>query len=295
MSVHRILPQRVQHQVGILSIAILAVCGVTPKCVAEDGQPDIRTDVVYGHKDGMALTMDVIEPTKNRRGVGLMFMVSGGWVSMWTPAKQMEPLIKPFLDAGYTVIPVRHGSSPKYVVPEIVQDVRLALDHVHKHSDDWDIDPKRIGVFGYSAGGHLSLMLGTTANDVEEKKPGTKPRIAAVAAVFPPTDLEPYTQPDNPLREQFPALKFDRTRSDEFSPLRQVSAVDAPTVLVHGDKDELVPIWHSEKIRDALTEAKIPNRLVVIPGAAHGFDTKGNETMFKAMVEWFDEHLAERE
>jgi len=283
------------YSASIQSLAFLSVITAgfifVPNVVAQDSQPSLRSDVVYGHKDGMALTMDVIEPKGNRRGVGLMFIVSGGWVSMWAPAKQMEPLIKPFLDAGYTVIAVRHGSSPKYLIPEIVQDVRLALDHVHQHAKAWNIDPHRIGVFGYSAGGHLSLMLGTTANDVKEE---TKPRIAAVAAVFPPTDLEPYTQPDNPLREQFPALQFDRNRSNEFSPLRQVSTVDAPTVLIHGDKDELVPLWHSEKIRDALTEAKVPNRLVVIPGAAHGFNAKGNETMFRAMIDWFNDHLADR-
>lgn len=287
-----------RYSASVQSLALLCVLTagfiLVPSIAAQDTQPALRSDVVYGHKDGMALTMDVMEPKANRRGVGLMFMVSGGWVSMWAPAKQMEPLVKPFLDAGFTVIAVRHGSSPKYLIPEIVQDVRLALDHVHQHAKEWKIDPDRIGVFGYSAGGHLSLMLGTTANDVKEQSEGTRPRIAAVAAVFPPTDLEPYTQPDNPLREQFPALKFDRKRSDEFSPLRQVSDVDAPTVLIHGDKDELVPLWHSEKIRDALTEANVPNRLVVIPGAAHGFDAKGNATMFRAMVEWFNEHLADR-
>jgi acetyl esterase/lipase len=277
-----------------LCLALLATgCSGLLQGFAQDSRPDLREDVVYGHKDGLALTMDVIEPKANRRGVGLMFIVSGGWVSMWAPAKQMEPLIKPFLDAGYTVIAVRHGSSPKYLIPEIVQDVRLALDHVHKKADDWDIDPKRIGVFGYSAGGHLSLMLGTTANDLEKKIDSSVPRIAAVAAVFPPTDLEPYTQPDNPLREQFPALKFDPIRSKEFSPLRQVSSVDAPTVLIHGDKDELVPLWHSEKIRDAMTEAKIPNRLVVIEGGGHGFDAKGNQTMFRSMVDWFNTHLSD--
>lgn len=276
-------------------IALLAAGGSSLlQGIAQEARLEIREDVVYGHKDGMALTMDVIEPQANRRGVGLMFMVSGGWVSMWAPAKQMEPLVKPFLDAGYTVIAVRHGSSPKYLIPEIVQDVRLALDHVHQHSNDWEIDPKRIGVFGYSAGGHLSLMLGTTANDVEDNITGTKPRIAAVAAVFPPTDLEPYTQPGNPLLEQFPALKFDRSRSDEFSPLRQVSPADAPTILVHGDQDELVPLWHSERIREAMAEASIPNRLVVIEGAGHGFDAKGNQTMFRSMVDWFNTHLGEQ-
>jgi len=204
----------------------------------------------------------------------------------------MAGLFQPFSEEGYTVIAVRHGSSPKYLIPEIVQDVRLALDHVHKNASAWDIDPARIGVFGYSAGGHLSLMLGTTANDLNQTADGKGPSVAAVAAVFPPTDLEPYVQPGNPLREQFPALKFDATKSSLFSPLRNVSAVDAPTLLVHGDKDELVPIWHSEKLSDAFNDAKVPNRLVVIEGAAHGFNAEQNKRMFAEMVTWFNTHLA---
>ena len=130
---------------------------------ADDTLPRVRPDVVYGHKDGMALTMDVIEPTQNRKGIALMFMVSGGWVSTWMPVETMAGLFQPLSDEGYTVIAVRHGSSPKYVIPEIVEDVRKALTHVHEHASEWQIDPKKLGVFGFSAGGHLSLMLGNSS------------------------------------------------------------------------------------------------------------------------------------
>jgi acetyl esterase/lipase len=260
-----------------------------PIAYAEDTLPKIRKDVVYGHKDGMALTMDVFEPESKRKGIGLMFMVSGGWVSTWMPPAQMSNFFKPLLDEGYTIIAVRHGSSPKYVIPEIVEDVRKALGHVDKECQEWQIDKSKIGVFGFSAGGHLSLMLGTTAND---KKRG--PRIAAVAAVFPPTDLAPYKTDGNPRMEQFPALKFDSNRNDEFSPLRQVSSVDAPTLLVHGDKDDLVPLSHSENIKEAFSKSEVPCNLVVIRGAAHGFDAEGNRIMFESMRDWFKKHLDER-
>jgi acetyl esterase/lipase len=263
--------------------------GLMPIAYAEDTLPKIRKDVVYGHKDGMALTMDVFEPESKRKGIGLMFMVSGGWVSTWMPPAQMSNFFKPLLDEGYTIIAVRHGSSPKYVIPEIVEDVRKALGHVDKECQEWQIDKSKIGVFGFSAGGHLSLMLGTTAND---KKRG--PRIAAVAAVFPPTDLAPYKTDGNPRMEQFPALKFDSNRNDEFSPLRQVSSVDAPTLLVHGDKDDLVPLSHSENIKEAFSKSEVPCNLVVIRGAAHGFDAEGNRIMFESMRDWFKKHLDER-
>lgn len=265
---------------------LMVVCG-SVFGRGQANEPTVRTDLVYGHKDGMALTMDLFEPSAEPNGVGLMLMVSGGWVSAWSPPEKLRPMIEPFLKAGYRVFAVRHGSSPKYLIPEIVKDVRLAHKHVHEHASEYKIDPKRIGVFGFSAGGHLSLMLGTTSNS----EAGDRPRIAAVAAVFPPTDLRPYVDPANPLREQFPALKFDVEKGSEYSPLLQISKDDAPIILVHGDRDELVPIWHSEKMEEALKKESVAAELVVIPGAAHGFNAEGNRKMYEAMLTWFDRHL----
>lgn len=252
----------------------------------------VTPDVVYGHKDGLALTYDVFRPDRDDDTPGpcLLFMVSGGWVSQWMPPAAMTPFVRPFLDKGYTVCAVRHGSSPRYVIPEIVTDVRAALAHVAANAATHGIDPQRLGIYGFSAGGHLSLMLGTTTNDAAPRQ--GKPHVAAVAAVFPPTDLAPYLDPAAGFLDRFPALKFPREQGDTYSPLRQVTGDDAPTLLVHGDKDELVPLWHSEKIRDAFETAEVPQRLLVIEGAAHGFDADGNRRMVEAMLEWFDRHLA---
>ncbi len=260
-------------------------------CCAQSTDVAVTSDVVYGHKDGMAMTFDVFRPKEKANGVGVLFMVSGGWVSTWVEPKQIMPMFMHLLNKGYTVIAVRHGSSPRYLVPECVSDVQIALDFVSKHASDWQVDPKRLGVFGYSAGGHLSLMLGTVGGI----KRGTEEvaRVAAVVAVFPPTDLGPYVDPKNPLREQFPALKFEPSRAEAYSPLMQVTSDDAPTLLFHGDKDELVPLWHSEKIQKAFDAAKVENKLVVIQGAAHGFNDEGNRRLVKEMTEWFDRYLVQ--
>ena len=249
------------HWKRLATATFLSILVQTPVCNAQLDAVAITPDVVYGHKDGMAMTFDVFRPKENANGIGILFMVSGGWVSTWMEPKQSIPMFKHLLDRGYTVIAVRHGSSPRYLVPECVSDVQLALDFISKHASDWQIDPKRLGVFGFSAGGHLSLMLG------------------------------PYVDPKSPLREQFPALKFEPSRSDTYSPLMQVTADDAPTLLYHGDKDELVPLWHSEKIQKAFEAVKVDSKLVVIPGAAHGFNEEGNRRLAKEMGDWFDRHL----
>jgi acetyl esterase/lipase len=278
------------RQFGLRAIAM--VVSVLASSVVSQAQLDgvtVKPDVVYGHKDGMALTFDVFEPEKNRKGIGLLLMVSGGWVSSWSEPKQIAPRFKHLLDAGYTVLAVRHGSSPRYLVPECVSDVQLALDYVSKHAKELNIDASKLGVFGYSAGGHLSLMLGTVGGTTP--KNGNPARVAAVVAVFPPTDLAPYVDFNSPRREQFPALKFDPAKAESVSPLLKVTSDDAPTLLVHGDLDELVPLWHSEKINEAFQQAKVDSKLVVIQGAAHGFDAEGNKRMNTEMLEWFNSHL----
>lgn len=259
-------------------------------CVAQiPGGYELRPDVVYGHKDGMALTYDVFTPKENARGVGLLFMVSGGWVSQWMEPDQMaKSFLTPGLQNGYTIFAVRHGSSPRYVVPEVVGDVKLALKHIYDHAMDYAVDRSRLGVFGFSAGGHLSLILGTQSNHLGTAE--DQPRVAAVVAVFPPTDLQPYVD-SYTLREQFPALKFDLKKAADVSPLKHVSADDAPTLLIHGDKDELVPISHSHNIAAAFEKSQVQHSLITIEGAGHGFDAAGNKRMVEGMIQWFDKQL----
>ncbi|MBX3423194.1 MAG: alpha/beta hydrolase [Pirellulaceae bacterium] len=273
------------------TVALISSLLVLPANIllGQTAEVDIRPDVVYGHKDGLALTYDVLTPKQNANGVGLLFMVSGGWFSIWAPPEQLaKTYLAPLLDQGYTVFAVRHGSSPKYVVPEIVVDVKSALKHISERAGDYGVDKSRLGVFGFSAGGHLSLILGTQTNDQGDAE--SAPRVAAVVAVFPPTDLTPYVD-SHSLRERFPALKFDIQQAADVSPAKHVTSDDAPTLLVHGDKDELVPISHSHQIVAEFEKSNVKHQLITIEGAAHGFDAEGNKRMIDGMIQWFGEHL----
>ena len=112
----------------------------------------------------MALTFDVLKPRANSNGAAVLFIVSAGYVSSYSPPQQSATRFKALLDKGFTVITVRHGSSPKYLVPEIVADVRRSVRFIRYNAKQWGIDPDRLGVFGGSAGGHLSLVLGTASD-----------------------------------------------------------------------------------------------------------------------------------
>jgi acetyl esterase/lipase len=271
-----------------------------PSASAEEWRA-ITPDVIYGHKAGMALTYDVIRPGQNANGAAVLFMVSGGWVSTWMPPESVVRaekrglnLFEKIVDRGYTLILVRHGSSPWFKVPDAVSDVRTAIRHIRRNADTWKIDPTRIGVCGGSAGGHLSLVLGTMGDDGQQDGKGEldkiSSRVQAVAAYFPPTDIREYVN-HKTLSAQFPAIVFPADQAPAVSPLLAVSSDDAPTLLIHGDKDELVPISHSERFLDAMKQANATCELLVMPGAAHGFPGEQGQQAESALLDWFDTHL----
>lgn len=280
---------------------------------AEDGFVR-KEDVIYGRKYGTALTLDVITPQK-ASGVGVLWMVSGGWFS--DHAAIRPQFVKKLLDRGYTIFAVVHGSQPKFTIPEVVDDIHRAVRFVRHHAKEYGVDADRLGITGGSAGGHLSLMLGTgarpgdpKAKDAIDREPS---RIRAVACFFPPTDflnygkpgeialgrgvlknfrapfdfheLDPKTRAFVPISEEKRILELGRT----ISPVYHASADDAPTLIIHGNADELVPIQQAELMIEKLKAVNVPTKLVVKPGAAHGW-AKIDEDMV-LFADWFDEHL----
>jgi acetyl esterase/lipase len=249
----------------------------------------------------MALTFDVLKPKKNANGAAVIFMVSGGWVSTYAPPQQMATRFQDLLDKGFTVIPVRHGSSPKYFIPEIVSDVRRAVRYIRYNAKQWGVDPDRLGVFGGSAGGHLSLMLGTASDNgdpnAKEEFLKVSDRVASVVAYFPPVDLRPITRGVNPpplvpgKPDRFPALNFEKEKAPDYSPILHVSPDDPPTLLIHGDKDQLVPISNSKIIYEAFQKNNVKTQFITIEGAEHGFRGEDAKRASAAMVAWFEQTL----
>lgn len=258
-------------------------------------------DVVYGRKFGTALTMDVFTPKKDANGAAVVLAVSGGWVSSHEtiPVAFFKNFVSELSGRGYTVFAVVHGSQPRFTIPEILEDMHRAVRFVRYHAQDYHIDTNRIGITGGSAGGHLSCMQSTAGKegDPKAKDPVDRvsSRVQAAACFYPPTDFLNYGEKGKDalgrgilsgFKAPFDFHEFDtKTRtfvpvSDEekrreigrrISPVYHVSAQSAPTLIVHGDADKLVPIQQAETLIAKLREAGVPTELVVKPGAAHGW------------------------
>jgi acetyl esterase/lipase len=284
--------------------------------VAQEAAFTRQEDVIYGRKYGTALTLDIFTPKGGANGAVIVWVVSGGFFSSH---EAISPTIaKPLLARGYTVFAVVHGSQPRYQIPEIVQDMNRSVRFIRHHAKDYGIDPNRIGVTGGSAGGHLSLMLGTagdagnpTAKDPVDRESS---RVQAVACFFPPTDFLNYGGPGKeyihamdhraPFRAAFDYRERDpktmlweritdeaklRKIARDISPIYHVSPDDPPTLIIHGDKDDLVPLQQSETFVAKLRETGVEGKLIVKTGAGHGWPDLLKDA--EKLADWFDGHL----
>jgi len=286
----------------LFALWLIAFC--TPAW--SQSNPDFKRtrDVIYGRKLGVVLTMDVFQPAKPN-GHGVLLMVSGGWISNHDSINAFFQ--RGLLDRGYTVFAVVHGSQPKFNIPEIVQDIHRAVRFVRHNAAKYDVSPDRLAIVGGSAGGHLSLMMATTgaAGKQDSKDPVDRETSAvqAVACFFPPTDFMNWTEPGDiqvgigNVGSRFKAAFGPRSETEEgreklgreISPLYHVSSNTPPILIIHGDKDKLVPIYQAQLFEKKCKEFGVPVKLIVREGADHGWKDMGDD--MKIFADWFDEHL----
>jgi acetyl esterase/lipase len=280
-------------------ILFLLTCFV---CVAHAQVKFKRKEVIYGHKAGMALTMDVFSPEKPN-GYGIIWVVSGGWFSAH---EAIPPNFPSLLDRGYTVFAVCHGSQPKFTITEIVPDMMRSVRFIRHNAKKYGIKPDKVGVSGGSAGGHLSLTLATQGGPGDPKAKDEVDRessaVQCVACFFPPTDFLNYGKPGEDgvgfgiLKGFKAAFGSEADTLDgraklgrAISPIYFVHSNQAPILIIHGDADTLVPFQQAETFVAKCKETGDVAKVSVRHGKGHGWPDWLND--MKEMADWYDDHL----
>ena len=260
-------------------------------------------DVIYARKFGTALTLDVFQPA-DPNGCAIIYMVSGGFFSSHEAINPKS--YQPLLERGYTVFAVVHGSQPRFIIPEIEQDIHRAVRFIRHNAAKWGVKPDKLGITGGSAGGHLSLTMGTQGGpgQPEAKDPIDRDSSAvqAVACFYPPTDFLNWGQPGEDGVGYGPTEKFQpafgprsataegrAALGREISPINFVTSNMPPTLVIHGDADKLVPIYQARIFEKRCREAGAPFKLIVREGKDHGW--AGMDVDMRVFADWFDEHL----
>ena len=286
---------------------------------AQDSLNLNKTEIIYGRKDGMALTMFMLAPKEHANGKAIISVVSGNWISSYTNANRFVNTAKIYIDRGYTVFTVIHGSQPRYAIPDEIADLKRAVRFIRYNSNNYHIDGNHIGITGESSGGHLSLMVGLSDEkiDTTSKDPinHVSSRVQAVAVFFPPTDFLNWGQQNinvlnfkaalaaaglaaafdfkewNDTAKIYQSVNSDKRLEivKQISPIYYVTPDDPPVLIVHGDADKTVPFQQSESIIKKLKDANVPNRFIIKNGGGHGW--KNKEVEEKNFVDWFDKYL----
>jgi acetyl esterase/lipase len=288
------------------------VCVVAlPAGAAQPAKPAVERNVIYGMYSGAALLLDVYRPAKSN-GLGIVFVAGSAFQA--DPAYAAKPIKElqvemwgsPLVAAGYTVFAVNHRGAPRFHYPAAIDDVQRAIRFVRANAARYGIDPARLGGLGGSSGGNLISLAAFRAApgraddaDPVEREAATLQTIVLRAAL---TDLRQPVTPRNAgivvsYMESPPGDSPSvKALYDAASPVTQVSARCPPTLLIHGDADDLVPYAQSVALEDALRKAGVTTRLVNVPGGVHFPDFGGQRRAdwpdyLAETVRWFDQHL----
>jgi len=257
--------------------------------------------------------LDVYMPEASEGPLPVVFYVHGGGWTMGSKTEGFLGGIIGLIDHGYAVISVDYRLAPKAVFPEFIFDVKTAVRWARAHAHAYNFDPSRFGMAGDSAGGHITLMMGFTANRPEyagEKYgwPGFSDELEAICDMYGPSMLDasgdelfresgvPRLSREKPGEPAFFGAVFGTTAASLLgliSPISYVHKNIPPTLILQGVKDGVVAYQHStllaEKIAGICGESKV--KLVLYEDRNHadyGFNTKENSDVIAA---YFDHYL----
>lgn len=289
----------------IIAMAAFILTGLVPATAQAQtgaGQPRLpegiraQRDVEYARAGDRPLLLDIFYPEKAGKPAPLIIWVHGG---AWRAGSKNGTPAMFLLRHGYAVASVEYRLSQVATFPAQIEDCKAAVRFLRANAKRYSVDPERFGAWGSSAGGHLVALLGT-AGDVKAFDKGenldVSSRVQAVCDWFGPTNF---------LKMGKGAMDHDSANSPESllvggpiqqnpekvaaaDPITYVTKDDPPFLIMHGDKDNTVPINQSELLHAALQKAGVSSVFKVMEGQGHGFRGPGTT---EPVLEFFDKQL----
>lgn len=238
----------------------------------ERAQSIKKSTLVYSETAGRELKLDFYADERNASPAPCVVVVPGG--SWQRSDRRKFTTLNPYLASrGYSVAVVEYRTAPEFRFPAALEDVRRALAFLQENAANLGVDRGRFMLLGRSAGAQLALL---------EAYAGENESVRGVISFYGPTDLPyAYTHPADPRVADIRSLLEDYLGGSpderdeayrEASPINFASPRSPPTLLVHGSRDDMVQIAHSERLAGRLEKLSIPHLLVRLPWATHGFD-----------------------
>jgi acetyl esterase/lipase len=264
------------------------------------GQIEVKTAITFSKPGEETLNLDLARPMVGKGPwPAVVCLYGGGWIS--GSRAGVRPWLEYLAAHGYLAVAPTYRLAPKYPFPAAVADVRNCVRWLRLHAKEYNIDPDHIGAMGFSAGGHLALMLGVTSDDDhfgpdDISKSGKSARVQAVVNYFGPANLVAKDWSTLAVRSfVIPFLGGDTASHEEnarkASPLTYISKDDAPTLTFQGDADLTVSPTQAYELHSRLSLAGLPNELQIMRHQGHGWGEPYLSRSRQDMVRFFDHYL----
>lgn len=267
--------------------AVLVLFLVPPRLPADIHVEEGLTYAIHG---GEELKLDLALPDGDDGHLPLIVLIHGGG---WQRGSRFDLRegIQDLARRGYAAASVSYRFTPKHRWPAQLEDVEAAVRWLRANAKKHRIDTRRVGAAGYSAGGHLSILLGVIPRGGENGDAG----VDVVGNYFGPTDISAKVFSD--YVDRLIADLAGGTREErgsvyrDISPATRVTRASAPVLTFHGSSDPVVPVEQARVLHRALDAAHVPNRLDILEGLGHGWDGAELTRTRGILFEFFDAYL----
>jgi acetyl esterase/lipase len=277
---------------------------------APDSAEDIQviSNIVYSQTPQGDLLLDLYLPAESAaEPLPVVLFFFGGAFEMGNKHQLALYDVETLPLDGFAVVSIDYRLSAQAIFPAQLEDAQNALQWIQAHAGQYNLDAGRVGVWGMSAGGMLASLVGVGAKTQGDMQSATATplRVQAVVDYYGPSDflqgdaheLEGadinWASADSwPSRYLGGAIGEYPDRVAASNPITYVSADDPPFLLVHGDKDSIVPFHQSELLYAALQQAGVDAELHVVKGGDHARGGEfGTPELHRRTVEFLQQHL----
>ncbi len=266
----------------------------------------VEKDIPYAGTKNPRQTLDLLLPVKpsGTRPLPLVVNIHGGAWQGGDKSQGVAPIMSLVSSGEYAGATIEYRLTGEASWPAQIHDCKAAIRWLRAHAEQYHIDPDRIGVIGASAGGHLVAMLGTSG-DVESLEgdlgshQGVSSRVKCVVDEFGPSEL--LTMMDYPSTTDHKSAGAPESKlvggaildkkdvAKAASPITHVSKGDPPFLIIHGDKDPIVPFNQSERLTKALKDSGVEVLFIKVEGGGHGGFQ--NPELARRTRQFFDKYL----
>ncbi len=261
------------------------------------GDVEFERDVVYSSPQGEHLQLNLARPKQiDGLAPAVVCIHGGGWAA--GSREGWNEGCKRLAERGFVAVTLSYRFAPKFPYPAAIEDVKAGVRWLRANAERLKIDPNRIGAVGDSAGGHLAMMLGssgvTRRFDTAGENLDRTSAVQCVVNIYGPADMTRMAEvkaATGPLTGFLGDAQQQRERYILASPIAWVTPDSPPMLMIHGTKDDIVPLEQSQRMHDRLQAAGVPCEMLILEGAGHGFKGDDAQRSSDAMTAHFEKYL----